>query len=158
MDLIRSLYSLSLFFSLLGSEKLVPAVAEFASDLTLQETDVSSLVETDVSSLVEMFSTTSLEESIVGPGTVPHNTIGSSLRSSPFTCQKFMAAPAESSSPKRDVSSSEELLDATLPEETIIAIPGILPHKALFKGLFRLGTKIFWVSHRMCRKDVGRGF
>ena len=25
-------------------------------------------------------------------------------------------------------------------------------------GLFRLETKIFWVSHRMCRKDVGRGF
>ena len=26
------------------------------------------------------------------------------------------------------------------------------------KGLFRLGMKIFGVSHRMCRKDVGRGF
>jgi len=26
------------------------------------------------------------------------------------------------------------------------------------EGLFRLGTKIFWVSHRMCRKDVGRVF
>ncbi|KAG0512599.1 hypothetical protein BDA96_10G028500 [Sorghum bicolor] len=98
---------------------------------TITRKHVSSLVETDVSSLVEMFSTTSLEESIVGPGTVPHNTIGSSLRSSPFTCQKFMAAPAESSSPKRDVSSSEELLDATLPEETINAIPGILPHKTV---------------------------
>jgi hypothetical protein len=88
-------------------------------------------VETDVSSLVESFNTTSLEESIIGPGTVPHNTIGSSLRSSPFSCQKFVAAYAESSSPERDVSSSKELLDATLPEETIIAIPGILPHKTV---------------------------
>ena len=26
------------------------------------------------------------------------------------------------------------------------------------KALFRLEMKIFWVSHRMCRKDVGRGF
>jgi len=25
-------------------------------------------------------------------------------------------------------------------------------------GLFRLEIKIFWVSHRMCRKDIGRGF
>ena len=26
------------------------------------------------------------------------------------------------------------------------------------RGLFRLGTKIFCVSHRICQKDVGRGF
>ena len=28
----------------------------------------------------------------------------------------------------------------------------------LLKPLFRLEMKIFWVSHRMCRKDVERGF
>jgi hypothetical protein len=42
-----------------------------------------------------------------------------------------VAACAESSSPERDVSSSKELLDATLPEETIIVILGILPHKSV---------------------------
>jgi len=26
------------------------------------------------------------------------------------------------------------------------------------KALFRLEMKIFWVSHRMCRKDVGMSF
>ena len=26
------------------------------------------------------------------------------------------------------------------------------------KGVFSWGGENFWVSHRMCRKDVGRGF
>ena len=30
--------------------------------------------------------------------------------------------------------------------------------KKLRLALFRLKIKIFWVSHRMCRKDVERGF
>ena len=34
----------------------------------------------------------------------------------------------------------------------------LVPGRTRSKGLFRLGTKIFGVSHRMCRKDVGRGF
>ncbi|KAG0543246.1 hypothetical protein BDA96_02G173700 [Sorghum bicolor] len=46
----------------------------------------------------------------------------------------------------------EDRVFQELPDQTLhYMYPSYRP-----KGLFRLGTKIFWVSHRMCRKDVGR--
>nr|CAB3466881.1 unnamed protein product [Digitaria exilis] len=95
------------------SEKLVAAVAESASALTLQE-----------------------EESITAiPGTIPHITIDCSSSASPFNLDKFVAGTAESSSSQtlqeRDVLSSSELHDDASVEETIIAGPQTVPHDTI---------------------------
>nr|CAB3469382.1 unnamed protein product [Digitaria exilis] len=95
------------------SEKLVAAVAESASALTLRE-----------------------EESITAiPGTIPHITIDCSSSASPFNQDKFVAGAAESSSSQtlqeRDVLSSDELHDAASMEETIIVGPQTVPHDTI---------------------------
>jgi len=104
----------------------VAAVAESASALTLQDAHVSSSEELRTSS----------EESITSsPWTVPHSTIDSSSSFSPFRPEKFMAGAAEPASAQTlkdaDVSSSEELLDATSSAELSTANPSsVLPDTA----------------------------
>jgi len=104
----------------------VAAVAESASALTLQDAHVSSSEELRTSS----------EESITSsPWTVPHSTIDSSSSFSPFRPEKFMAGAAEPASAQTlkdaDVSSSEELLDATSSAELSTASPSsVLPDTA----------------------------
>ncbi|KAG2609230.1 uncharacterized protein LOC120702511 isoform X1 [Panicum virgatum] len=106
--------------------ELVAAVAESASALTLQDAHVSSSEELRTSS----------EESITSsPWTVPHSTIDSSSSFSPFRPEKFMAGAAEPASAQTlkdaDVSSSEELLDATSSAELSTANPSsVLPDTA----------------------------
>ncbi|CAN6231412.1 unnamed protein product [Urochloa humidicola] len=118
------------FFSPFTTDKLVAAIAESASALTLQEADVSSSEELLPSS----------EQPIsASPGTVPRSTVDGSLSSFPFSEEELIVAgAAESASAQTlqqpDVSSLE--LHNTAPLEGLIAAadPRTAPHNTIDDG------------------------
>jgi hypothetical protein len=144
------------------SDKLVDAVAESASALTLQEADISSseeflentslkkfvavaaessspetLQEPDVSSLGELLGATSTEKPIIaGPQTVLHDAVGGSSSTPPYSRKKFIVGAIESSypqTPEEHKASLKELLDALF-LESMASSPRTVPHDASYSS------------------------